>query len=153
MKRWTRDGFLRLAAAVKRRIRRSAVILYGGPSEREMLADLARRLKGKAVAAGPDLPVRDFAAHLTLSDVVVTGDSLALHLSLAMGRRVVAYFGPTSDAEIELYGLGEKVLPLEPCGCYYRPDCSQDVSCMERLKMETLLEAVERQGRLLGPAA
>jgi hypothetical protein len=42
--------------------------------------------------------------------VVLSGDSLA-HLALVMAARAVL-FGPTSHAEIEHFGLGEKVFGI-----------------------------------------
>lgn len=39
---------------------------------------------------------------------IITLDSLGLHLSIAMRKRVVALFGPTDASEIDLYGRGKK---------------------------------------------
>jgi len=58
---------------------------------------------------------------LSHCDLAVTGDTLAMHLSLALGKRNVALLGTTSAAEIELYGLGEKVVPKMEC-----PPCANN---------------------------
>lgn len=42
--------------------------------------------------------------------VIVTNDSLGLHLAIAMGKKIVALFGPTNPDEVFLYGLGEKIV-------------------------------------------
>ena len=39
---------------------------------------------------------------------------LPLHIAVARGVRIVAFFAPTSAAEIELYGLGEKLASTPP---------------------------------------
>jgi heptosyltransferase-2 len=59
---------------------------------------------------------------------------------------VVALFGPTSAAEIELYGRGEKIVPEGlPClGCYL-PTCDVDPHCQQLIQPEMVLAAVQRQ--------
>jgi heptosyltransferase-2 len=47
--------------------------------------------------------------------------------------RVVAFFAPTSAAEIELYGRGEKVQSTAPDACSYRPDADNATLTVERL--------------------
>jgi heptosyltransferase-2 len=80
-----------------------------------------------------------------LCDVLVSGDTLALHIGIALKKRLVAYFGPTSDTEIDVYDSGEKVMPIAPCECYYQGQRTAKVSCMQNLKEKDMLAAVERQ--------
>jgi heptosyltransferase-2 len=81
------------------RARAPVFLVLGGPPERErndaLLAGLAR-LGLAAVDAGCENPLLDFAAKVSLCDVLVTSDSLALHVALARGVRVVCFFAPTS---------------------------------------------------------
>jgi heptosyltransferase-2 len=145
MKRWRLDGFTWLARQLRKKHPKVGVLLYGGPEERELMPSLVRKLKGTVVPTGTENSLRDFAARVGLCDVMVTGDTLTLHVAIALGKRLLAYFGPTSDAEIDLYGRGEKVLPSRPCQCYYQNQCTQKVSCMDNLKEADMLAAVERQ--------
>jgi heptosyltransferase-2 len=124
------------------------VLLYGGPEEKDLLPSLAKKLKGACIPTGTQNTLRQFASLVNLCDVMVTGDTLALHVAVALNKRLVAYFGPTSDVEIDLYGSGEKVLPLSPCQDYYKGECTQKVSCMDNLKEKDMLSAVERQIKL-----
>lgn len=145
MKRWRLDGFVHLAKAFKKKRPSWGILLFGGPEEKELLPALEKKLRGSALSAGADNPLRGFCALVGLVDTLVTGDTLALHVGVALEKRIVAYFGPTSDAEIELYGKGEKVLPSVPCACYYRNQCTQDQSCMDHLREEDMLAALLRQ--------
>ena len=45
----------------------------------------------------------------------------------------MAFFAPTSAAEIELYGRGEKVVSTAPDYCSYRPDADNRSLTAERL--------------------
>lgn len=148
MKRWRLDGFVRLARELKKKHPHDGILLYGGPEERELMPELVKKLKGLVLPTGTENTLRQFASLVNLADVMVTGDTLALHVSIALRKQTVAYFGPTSDAEIDLYGRGEKVIPRSPCQCYYQNQCTQKVSCMDNLKEEDMLAAVERQLKL-----
>ena len=148
MKRWRLDGFAWLAKALKKKYPKTGILLYGGPEERELMPALSKKLKGLVLPTGTENTMRQFASLVGLTDVMVTGDTLALHVSIALGKRTVAYFGPTSDVEIDLYGRGEKVLPRKPCECYYQSQCSVKTSCMDNLEEKDMLAAVERQMKL-----
>jgi heptosyltransferase-2 len=148
MKRWRLDGFLWLAKQLKKKYPKNGVLLYGGPEERELMPQLAKKSKGAALSTGTENTLRQFASLVNLSDILVTGDTLALHVGVALNKRLVAYFGPTSDAEIDLYGKGEKVLPSSPCQCYYQNECTVKVSCMDNVSEQSMMAAVERQLKL-----
>ena len=52
----------------------------------------------KVIDAGCDNSLMDFAALIGLCDILVTSDSLALHIGVALKKYVVTLFGPTSWA-------------------------------------------------------
>jgi heptosyltransferase II len=80
--------------------------------------------------------------------LLVTNDSLGLHLAMVLGVRFVAFFGPTSAFEVFDYGLGEILRTDEsqyPCMPCYAPSCKNDRFCMDELKVSDIVEAVKRQ--------
>ncbi|MCC7044030.1 MAG: glycosyltransferase family 9 protein [Acidobacteria bacterium] len=145
LKQWREDGY---AALIRRLSRELGVqfVLLGGPSEEARNARLLSAAEGCAVFdPGCHNPVRHFAALVSGCDVIVTGDTLAMHIALALEVRTVVVFGPTSAPEIELYGLGEKVLPDMPClGCY-KNTCDFVPNCMDLISVDMVAEAVRRQ--------
>jgi heptosyltransferase-2 len=119
---------------------RVAFLVLGGPEERArndaILAGLAGRVR--AVDGGCDNALLDFAALIAETQLVVTSDSLALHVAVALRVPVVAFFAPTSAAEIELYGRGEKVASTAPDYCSYAPDADTETLSVERLHAAVL---------------
>ena len=99
------------------------MILLGGPDEVERNRAICERSGVPLMDAGTGHTICGFASLIDLCELVVTADTLALHLASALRKKIVAVFGPTSPAEIELYGDGVKLLPPKPCRCYYRPRC------------------------------
>jgi heptosyltransferase-2 len=76
---------------------------------------------------------------------VVTGDTLALHIGLALQKRMVVLIGPTSAAEIDLYGRGETITADLDCLCCYRQACDRSPNCMESISVETVFRSVRKQ--------
>lgn len=123
---------------------RVGFVLLGGPEEGERNARLRAALEAAAprpslVDAGVHNDLLQFAGIVDRLDLLLTSDSLALHVAVARRTPLVAFFAPTSAAEIELYGLGEKVLSTAPDYASYRPDADNS-----SLNPERLGEAVQR---------
>ena len=128
-----------LAGAISReRQGKVRFLVLGGPAEAERNRAIVAGLRAHPARpafldAGTDHALLDFAARIERCALLVTSDSLALHMAVALGRRVVVFFAPTSAAEIELYGLGEKVLSTSPDYCSYRPDADNSTVTVARL--------------------
>jgi heptosyltransferase-2 len=145
-KRWP----LRHYAALSLRLAQEKggdLLLLHGPEEDDDVRDLQRGSGTALFDAGGDNSLARFAAWVSLCDVVVTGDTLCLHMALGLNRRVVALFGPTSHQEIEMYGLGEKVMAEVDCLCCYREECTRKPSCMESLTPDRVYDKVLEQLR------
>jgi len=127
---------------------RCGFLVLGGPEEATRNRDLTEALRAldpavAAVDGGTDNGLLEFAALIELTDLLVSSDSMALHMGIALERRIVCFFAPTSAAEIELYGLGEKVWSTAPDYCSYRPDADNSSLTAERLS-EKVLEVLAR---------
>ena len=144
-KKWTMEGYTGLIRAVIERVPDVRILLYGGPAERARNAALCSIAPDRVLDTGAENTLREFGALVDLCDVMVTGDTLGMHVATALGKRIVALFGPTSASEIELYGQGEKIVPDGmDCLCCYLPDCEVRPACMQRISVARVLEEVER---------
>jgi ADP-heptose:LPS heptosyltransferase len=144
LKQWREDGYLELVTRLGSR-EDVQFLLLGGPGERDRNERLKRAATVRLWDPGCDHAVRHFAALLSHCQVVVSGDTLAMHLSLALGKRTVVLFGPTSAAEIDLYGLGEKVVPDMTCLSCYKTSCDFVPNCMDLISTGMVERAVARQ--------
>lgn len=143
-KQWTFDGFAGLGRQILRETRH-AIILYGGAGEEEFNGRLEKTLNDRRVVnVNTKKSVREFGAMLSLCDVLVTGDTLGLHIASALGKKHVVLFGPTSDAEIDVYGRGEKITADFPCRSYYRPTCDAEPCCIRSITAGRVFDATER---------
>jgi ADP-heptose:LPS heptosyltransferase len=146
LKQWREEGFIDLITGLTKDLNDSAeIILLGGPLERELNKRIMRRVKGSVYDTGCDNGVRAFASMVDCCSVVLSGDSLAMHITLARRRQVVVLFGPTSHAEIELFGLGEKIVPDLGCLACYKTSCEISPNCMQSITIDRVKAAVLRQ--------
>ncbi len=160
--RWTSKGLpvdrvVAFAGALTTALDQPVVFLVlGGPPERERndgilagINDLG--LAAKAIDAGTDNDLPTFASLVGLSDLLLTSDSLALHIGVAMNVSIVSFFAPTSAAEIELYGLGQKLKSTSEDYCSYSKTADNTSITVERLVASTLdvLAAKGSQRRLI----
>ncbi|MDD4894056.1 MAG: glycosyltransferase family 9 protein [Candidatus Omnitrophica bacterium] len=77
--------------------------------------------------------------------LIITADSLGLHLGLALKKRVIALFGPTSHHEIYFYNRGSFLLPEAPYKCMpcLKSGCDKKKQCMEYISPEMVLERIK----------
>ena len=144
-KSWGEDQTVELAQALVDSLNASVIIL-GGAAETERNRRIAAAVNRPQVCAAPtDLDLISFAAFIDQVDVLVTSDSLGLHFGTALEKAIVAFFGPTSSAEIDLYDLGEKITTPLRCHTCYLKECDISPNCMESIPVQRLLEVTAAQ--------
>lgn len=105
-KQWPAERFGAVAAELGRRGYRTLVNAAG---ETDPIArSVVEASGGYAAAAAGDLPL--LIALTRRARVVIAGDTGPLHLAAALGRPVVALFGPTDPARNGPYGTQARVL-------------------------------------------
>lgn len=57
----------------------------------------------------------------------------------------VVLFGPTSSTEVELFGLGEKVVPDLDCLVCYKRVCDFIPNCMDSISVDMVKRAILSQ--------
>lgn len=119
LKRWPASRFAeladRLAAEWEARI-----VLVGGPDERELAAEVARRTQcAEPLVAAGALPLLTSAALIGACDLFVGNDSSPLHLAAALGTPYIGIFGATQVANFRPQAVrphqGRLALPRRPC--------------------------------------
>jgi len=76
-------------------------------------------------------------------DVIVTQVTMAMHIAIALQKKLVLMNNIFNPHEFELYGRGYIVQPEKACSCFYRGTCKFGVSCMEDLPAEKVFRNVQ----------
>lgn len=78
--------------------------------------------------------------------LIISNDSLGLHLAFAFKKKTIGLFGPTDPQEVFFYRGGKALISQEPC--QYMPCCSSDcitgVDCMNNIDLDRVVYEVQR---------
>ena len=138
-KQWPVERFAALVGPLRERFGLDSVVA-GGPDT----AHLAEKVPATANLAGRT-NLRQLVALLERAELVVANDSGPMHIAAALGRPLVAPYGPTSPIRTGPYRREDAVIRLDiPCSPCFARQCSHQ-SCLQWLKPEHVLREVERQ--------
>ncbi len=133
------------------------MLLLGGQRERPIIDQITRALpalvgSGYLIDAGTHHDEQTFASLVGSCDVLLTGDTMAMHVAIALDLGVVAYIGPTCEQEIDLFGCGEKLVANVSCAPCYKRVCDQADRCVQAVSTEEAIDAIERVSAMIRPA-
>lgn len=138
-KRWPIRNFAALVRPLERDFGLETVVA-GGPDD----VELARQIPGALNLAG-QTSLRQLTALLERADLVIANDSGPMHIAAALGRPLVALFGPTNPVRTGPFGRPEAVLRLDiSCSPCYRRRCFHQ-SCLQWLTVEAVLARAKKQ--------
>lgn len=89
----------------------------------------------------------DYMDWIAGCDVLVSCDSLGVHLALALGKSVIVLFGSTSGEEIFYYNRGVSIYPKNldyTCVPCYNPICEKEQHCMDFIDLDDIVRAILR---------
>lgn len=102
---------------------KAKIILFGGKNEIQRNNDIIAKARVPIINAGCGNDLLEFPALISICELFITADTLGMHIAIALKRKIIVLFGPTSANEIELYGLGVKLRAKSDCLVCYKPDC------------------------------
>jgi heptosyltransferase-2 len=133
-KTWNERGFVSLVEMISGRMPESSILLLGGRKESGLNARLALQFSGRRVYdCGGYHSLPRFAAIIGRCSALVSGDTTAMHIAIALRVPVAAVFGSTCENEIDFYGRGAKVVSSLDCRPCYRKECGKTPNCMDSI--------------------
>jgi heptosyltransferase-2 len=141
-KQWPAEYYLKLIEYLSENAD-VKIFLLGGKRETELNQSIAKNSKHTVYNTGNDNSLLEFAGFLSLMDIVVTSDTLGMHLAIALEKKVIALFGPTCPQEIDLYGRGVKLYAGADCSPCYKQICD-DMKCMQEITPESVFEEINK---------
>ncbi len=123
-KRWAPERFAelgdRIAAAHP-----VQMAITGGPGDVALANAVRQRMRQPALVVAGQTTVRQLAACLECARLFVSNDTGVLHLAAALGRPLVALYGPTSPALTGPLGLPDRTVIL------HHADCCPKIPCVK----------------------
>ena len=107
-KSWNSDNIIELVKKLKSK--NVKILLRGGADEKELIQSLKKKLEAENIKFVVNDPLSteitqpvQMITLINLCELVITGDTLGLHIALALGKKVIALFFCTPPWEIEQY--------------------------------------------------
>jgi lipopolysaccharide heptosyltransferase II len=131
-KRWPAEHFAELVRALAKNFPDTRFVILGGKDDRPLGEVIARAEPARCLNLCGATSLPEMVEWIRLSDLMVTNDSGPMHAAAALGKPLVALFGPTEPRRTGPYGQLENAvqlaLPCCPCmksRCHFeRPmDC------------------------------
>ena len=141
-RKWTANGYIELAPMLHK-VLGAKIVLLGGPNEIDRNNEIMEKAKAPIINSGNSNTLDQFCSIISKCSMIVTGDTLAVHIAAALGIPTVAIFGNVSLAEIELYGIGKKVQTDMDCWGCYKYECEFKKTCMDRISAARVFEAIK----------
>jgi lipopolysaccharide heptosyltransferase II len=134
----------------------ATIVITGGASEKALVEQVADMMMHPPLTLAGGLSVTQFAAVLEQCDLLICGNTGAMHIAAAVGTPTVALHGPTNPRKWGPVGEGHVViqsrLPCSPClnlgwdyGCRSHP-------CMSTISVEEVYRAALKVLRRQSPA-
>ena len=144
-KRWPEQHFIEVAKWFASR--GFLVVLLGNVSEKELCERIKRGAGGAALNAAGQWSLRQTAAVIAETRMMVSNDNGLMHIAAAMKVPVIAIFGPTlayknspwkTPCRIVISGL-----PCIPCYNFQAFSCPRDRECLNALQPSEVICAIE----------
>jgi len=121
------------------------VVFTGSPGDR---SEIDQAIAELSPAPGANLAgclsLLEFFALAERSDLVVTGDSLPMHVASALDRPLVSLFGPTDESRVgprnDRAAIARAAVDCQRC--YRRRRCSR--GCIDQITVEQVRAAIQR---------
>lgn len=121
------------------------IVLLGGKEDQLRNQQIAYCLP--IIQSDTNSGLRDGLTSVAACDLVITGDSLGMHMAISQKKFVIAWFGPSCIQEIELFGRGIKLQSAAPCSPCWKKSCDKNPMCYDLVGREQVGIAV-KQGEL-----
>lgn len=111
-------------------------VLLGGPNESPSHRELAQAFP--VVQSSTHSGLRDGLCSVKAVDLMVTGDSLGMHMGIAFRKPMIVWFGPSCPQEIDLYDRGVKVQSSMKCSPCWKRQCTETIPCSQTIDVEKI---------------
>jgi heptosyltransferase-2 len=119
------------------------IILLGGREDTKRNIEIQKLFGNQIINTPTTEGLRRGIMYVDIADIVISGDSLGMHLAIGLDKYVVVWFGLSCSEEIELFDRGEKILSGVSCEPCWKKSCD-DLKCLRELSLSKICDAVIR---------
>lgn len=136
-KKFSHNSWLEVIDSLHAKFPNNPLVLLGGSEDAERNQNL-KFARPYLIETPTDGGLRMGMVATDLCEYIVTGDSLGMHLAIGLGKKIVAWFGPTCAHEIDFYGKGVAVRSHKPCSPCWNTKCDVSEKCSEKIEVQQI---------------
>ena len=119
------------------------ILLLGGKEDTERNKLIKKNVPGDIISTPTEEGLRYGILYEAVCDLIVSGDSLGMHIGIALKKPVLAWFGMTSFQEIDLYDRGEMIVSKVSCSpCWSNVCLTGNLECIHELDLKEFVSAI-----------
>lgn len=121
---------IKLIDQIKKEMPQAQIVLLGGKDE-ALINDEIHKHHPDVILSDTQRGLRDGLQSIFAVDVLISGDSFAMHAGIAFDKYTLAWFGPTCAHEVDFYGNGAAIKSDFACSPCWKRDCSKERMCYD----------------------
>lgn len=120
------------------------IVFFGDQATSSLVKEICQGLPPRVVNLAGLTSMRELAALISVSDVLLTNDSGPMHMADALETPVVALFGSTNEVVTGPYRKGVVVHKHVECSPCYQRKCPIDFRCMKQIESDEVLTELSK---------
>jgi len=121
------------------------IVLLGGPEDAQRNKEIYSHFIGKIINTPTTEGLRRGICYENIPDIVVTGDSLGMHIAIALRKFVIVWFGVSCWTEIDLYDRGVKLFQKDLfCSPCWKKQCPYNLECIKMVDLDQILSEIDK---------
>ena len=152
-KRWPAQHFAELVSLLAKKFPAAHFAIIGSGEDQPLGETISRAAPERCLNLCGATSLPEMIEWIRLGDLMITNDTGPMHVAAALGKPLVALFGPTEPRRTGPYGQLENVLRLDlPCSPCMKSTChfEKPEECLRALSPALVFERVQK---LLPPRA
>jgi heptosyltransferase I len=150
-KRWPGNYFAELVRLLAEKFPAARFAILGSNDDKPLGETISQAAPEKVLNLCGATSLPEMIEWIRLGDLLVTNDTGPMHAAAALGKPIVALFGPTEPRRTGPYGQLENVLRIElPCSPCLKSFCAwkNPNECLTAISPQTVFERVQKQFHL-----
>jgi lipopolysaccharide heptosyltransferase II len=147
-KRWPAEHFAELVRLLAKNFPAARFAILGDAEDKPSGDIISRVLPERCLNLCGETSLPEMVEWLRLCDLMVTNDTGPMHVAAALGKPLIALFGPTEPRRTGPYGQLENVLRIDlPCSPCLKSRCAWKYpnECLNAISPVIIFERVRRQ--------
>jgi heptosyltransferase-1 len=153
-KRWPAENYAALVQQIAATHPEVRFAILGGNEDRELGATISRADSQRCLDLTGKIPLPEMVEWIRRSELMISNDTGPMHVAAALGKRVVAIFGPTEPRRTGPYGQLANVIRMElPCAPCMKSNCNyfKPMECLRGISTEKVFDRIAKQWSVSAP--